>query len=133
MQRYSRKGEGVRVVAVSGRADPDRVRALGAMATVIVAGETEVDLGRVLDELGAMGIRRLMVEGGGTLIAGLIRAGLVDEIFTFVGDIIIGGKDAPTPADGPGWIREAEFTRLVLADVSRVDDGVLLHWTVKPQ
>ncbi len=128
-----RKGEGVRVVAVSGRADPDRVRALGAMATVIVAGETEVDLGRVLDELGAMGIRRLMVEGGGTLIAGLIRAGLVDEIYTFVGDIIIGGKDAPTPADGPGWIREAEFTRLVLADVSRVDDVVLLHWTVKPQ
>ena len=72
MQRISVKGEGVRVVAVSGRAEPDRVRALGAMATVIVAGETEVDLGRVLDELGAMGIRRLMVEGGGTLIAGLI-------------------------------------------------------------
>ena len=74
------------MVAVSGRADPDRVRALGTMATVIVAGETEVDLGRVLDELGAMGIRRLMVEGGGTLIAGMIRAGLVDEIYTFVGE-----------------------------------------------
>ena len=133
MQRYSGKERVFVWWPFPGGADPDRVRALGAMATVIVAGETEVDLGRVLDELGAMGIRRLMVEGGGTLIAGLIRAGLVDEIFTFVGDIIIGGKDAPTPADGPGWIREAEFTRLVLADVSRVDDGVLLHWTVKPQ
>ncbi len=125
------RGEGVRVVAVSGRADPERVRVLRTRATVIIAGEAEVDLVRVFEELGAMGIHRLMVEGGGTLIAGLIRAGLVDEIYTFVGDIIIGGKDAPTPADGPGWIREADFTRLVLADSERMDNGILLHWQVQ--
>ncbi|MDD4483592.1 MAG: 2,5-diamino-6-(ribosylamino)-4(3H)-pyrimidinone 5'-phosphate reductase [Methanoregula sp.] len=125
------KGDGVRVVAVSDRADPDRVAALRGKATVIVAGETEVDLARVLDELGAMGIRSLMAEGGGTLIAGLVRAGLVDEFYTYVGSIVIGGKDAPTPADGPGWIKETEFARLTLAEVARIDDGVLLHWTVK--
>ncbi|MFZ2073405.1 MAG: 2,5-diamino-6-(ribosylamino)-4(3H)-pyrimidinone 5'-phosphate reductase [Methanoregula sp.] len=127
------KGDGLRVVAVSGRADPARVSVLREKATVIVAGETEVDLGRVLDELGAMCIRRLMVEGGGTLIAGMIRAGLVDEIYTFVGNIIIGGKDAPTLADGPGWIQEADFARLVLTDSIKIEDGILLHWTVKPQ
>ena len=65
-------------------------------ATVIIAGEDEVDLPLLLDNLGAMGIHRIMVEGGGTLIAGLIRAGLVDEIYTFIGNIIIGGRDAPT-------------------------------------
>jgi 2,5-diamino-6-(ribosylamino)-4(3H)-pyrimidinone 5'-phosphate reductase len=125
------KGDGLRVVAVSGRADPDRVAALRGKATVIVAGENEVNLARVLDELGAMGIRSLMAEGGGTLIAGLVRAGLVDEFYTYVGSIVIGGKDAPTPADGPGWTKEAEFARLTLAEVTRMDDGVLLHWTVK--
>jgi 2,5-diamino-6-(ribosylamino)-4(3H)-pyrimidinone 5'-phosphate reductase len=127
------KGDGLRVVAVSGRADPARVDVLRKKAMVIVAGEVEVDLARVLDELGVMGIRRLMVEGGGTLIAGLVRAGLVDEIYTYIGSIVIGGKDAPTLADGPGWITEAEFARLVLADVTRMDDGILIHWTVKPQ
>jgi 2,5-diamino-6-(ribosylamino)-4(3H)-pyrimidinone 5'-phosphate reductase len=127
------KGEGLRVVAVSGRADPARVDVLRKKATVIVAGDDEVDLGRVLDELGEMGIRRLMVEGGGTLIAGLVRAGLVDEIYTYIGSIVIGGKDAPTLADGPGWITEAEFARLVLVDVTRMDDGILLHWTVQRQ
>ena len=125
------KGDGLRVVAVSGRADPDRVAALRGKATIIVAGESEVDLARVLDELGAMGIRSLMAEGGGTLIAGLVRAGLVDEFYTYVGSIVIGGKDAPTLADGPGWTKEAEFARLTLAEVTRMDDGVLLHWTVK--
>jgi len=127
------KGDGLRVVAVSGRADPARVDVLRKKAMVIVAGEVEVDLARVLDELGVLGIRRLMVEGGGTLIAGLVRAGLVDEIYTYIGSIVIGGKDAPTLADGPGWITEAEFARLVLADVTRMDDGILIHWTVKPQ
>jgi 2,5-diamino-6-(ribosylamino)-4(3H)-pyrimidinone 5'-phosphate reductase len=127
------KGDGLRVVAVSGRADPARVDMLRKKVTVIVAGDEEVDLARVLDELGTMGIRRLMVEGGGTLIAGLVRARLVDEIYTYIGSIVIGGKDAPTLADGPGWISEAEFARLTLADTTRLDDGILLHWTVKPQ
>jgi 2,5-diamino-6-(ribosylamino)-4(3H)-pyrimidinone 5'-phosphate reductase len=125
------KGDGLRVVAVSARADPGRVGALKAKATVIVAGEDEVDLSLVMDELGKMGIRRLVAEGGGTLIAGLVRAGLVDELYTYVGSIVIGGKDAPTPADGPGWTKETEFARLALAEVTRMDDGVLLHWTVK--
>jgi 2,5-diamino-6-(ribosylamino)-4(3H)-pyrimidinone 5'-phosphate reductase len=127
------KGDGLRVVAVAGRADPARVNVLRKKATVIVAGDEEVDLVRVLDELGVMGIRRLMVEGGGTLIAGLVRAGLVDEIYTYIGSIVISGKDAPTLADGPGWITETEFARLTLADTTRLDDGILLHWTVKPQ
>ena len=70
------RGEGVRVVAVSGRADSERVRVLRTRATVIIAGEAEVDLVRVFEELGAMGIHRLMVEGGGTLIAGLIGPAL---------------------------------------------------------
>ena len=124
------KGEGVRVVAVSKRADPSKIEALRKKATVIVAGDTEVDLGRVLDELGSMGIKRIMLEGGGTLIAGMIRAGLVDEIYTFIGNIIIGGKDAPTLSDGPGWTHETEFARLTLREAVRIENGILLHWTV---
>jgi 2,5-diamino-6-(ribosylamino)-4(3H)-pyrimidinone 5'-phosphate reductase len=71
-----------------------------------------------------------MVEGGGTLIAGLMKAGLVNEIYTFIGNIIIGGKDAPTIADGEGFIKESEFARLTLLEAGRLDNGILLHWNV---
>jgi 2,5-diamino-6-(ribosylamino)-4(3H)-pyrimidinone 5'-phosphate reductase len=71
-----------------------------------------------------------MVEGGGTLIAGLMKAGLVNEIYTFIGNIIIGGKDAPTITDGEGFIKESEFTRLTLLEARRIDNGILLHWKV---
>jgi 2,5-diamino-6-(ribosylamino)-4(3H)-pyrimidinone 5'-phosphate reductase len=126
------KGEGKRVIAVSGRADSAKITVLEKKATVLVTGDDEVDLPALMDELGAMGIRRIMVEGGGTLIAGLIKAGLVHEIFTFIGNIIIGGKGAPTFTDGEGFIRESSFTRLTLLEIQRIEQGVLLHWMVTP-
>jgi 2,5-diamino-6-(ribosylamino)-4(3H)-pyrimidinone 5'-phosphate reductase len=125
------KGEGKRVVAVSKRADVTKISLLGKKTTVIVAGEDEVDLCALMNELGAMGIHRVMVEGGGTLIAGLIEAGLVNEIYTFIGNIIIGGKDSPTFTDGEGFILESAFPRLTLLEASRIDQGILLHWNVE--
>jgi 2,5-diamino-6-(ribosylamino)-4(3H)-pyrimidinone 5'-phosphate reductase len=123
------KGPGKRVVACSRRAPPDRIRAIEPLATIIKAGDTEVNLSSLLMQLAGMGIGRLMVEGGGTLIWGLLREGLVDEIYTFIGDIIIGGRDAPTLADGEGFTLAAEFPSLVLTEVTRLGEGVLLHWT----
>jgi len=127
------KGEGKRIVAVSARADSQRVENLKEHATVIVAGEGEVDLALLMEELGTMGIQRVMVEGGGTIIAGLLAAGLVDEIYTFIGNIIIGGRDAPTLADGPGFTREEDFSRLTLLEAKQMERGILLHWVVNNQ
>lgn len=125
------KEPGQRIIAVSKRADAGKVVELKKSATVIALGDETVDLKALLDELGQRGIKRLMVEGGGTLIAALISAGLVDEIYTFIGNIIIGGKDAPTLADGPGFAKESEFCRLTLVDVQRMEEGLLVHWHVR--
>jgi 2,5-diamino-6-(ribosylamino)-4(3H)-pyrimidinone 5'-phosphate reductase len=125
------KGEGKRVVAVSKRADAAKIALLEKKARVIVAGEDEVDLCGLMNELGVMGIHRVMVEGGGTLIAGLIEAGLVNEIYTFIGNIIIGGKDAPTFTEGEGFILESAFPRLTLLEARRIEQGFLLHWNVE--
>jgi 2,5-diamino-6-(ribosylamino)-4(3H)-pyrimidinone 5'-phosphate reductase len=124
-------GAGKRIVAVSLRADPKKIAALQRDAAVIVAGEHEVDLSLLMDRLGEMGIQRVMVEGGGTLIAGLISAGLVNEIYTFIGNMIIGGKDSPTFVDGEGFILESGFCRLTLLETHRIESGILLHWNVE--
>jgi 2,5-diamino-6-(ribosylamino)-4(3H)-pyrimidinone 5'-phosphate reductase len=127
------KGTGKRIVAVSRRADPQRVAALGEHATVVVAGDETVDLAALLAELYRQGVRRLMVEGGGTLIWALFAQGLVDELQTFVGNIVIGGKDAPTPADGAGFLREVDFARLRIIEAERLDDGLLIRWSVEKE
>jgi len=125
------KGEGKRIVACSERADESRIQILKDRATIIRTGEEQVDLPRLMEELHGIGIRRLMVEGGGQLIWSLFEAGLVDEFSCFVGNMIIGGKDAPTPADGKGFVMESAFTGLALREVKKMDEGILLVWNVE--
>jgi 2,5-diamino-6-(ribosylamino)-4(3H)-pyrimidinone 5'-phosphate reductase len=123
-------GEGLRVIACSRLADDARICAIAPLATVIQAGDQQVDLAVLLDELSMMGVGQLMVEGGGTLICSLLEFGLVDEISCFIGGLIIGGEDAPTLADGIGFIDEASFVKLRLINVEPLDQGVLLCWKV---
>lgn len=132
------KGEGKRIIAVSRAADPVRVEQLQVAMhgsddieiECIFCGEDEVDLIELCKELKLRGIHVLMVEGGGTLIMGLFKAGLIDELHTFIGNMIIGGKGAPTLADGDGFVFENEFVHLTLHALSHMDDGVLVSWHV---
>jgi 2,5-diamino-6-(ribosylamino)-4(3H)-pyrimidinone 5'-phosphate reductase len=74
------------------------------------------------------GVKRLMVEGGATLNWSLIEAGLVDELYVYIGALLIGGSEAPTLMDGPGFCRD--FPRLKLRSVETLDEGVLIRWSV---
>ncbi|MFB6096064.1 MAG: 2,5-diamino-6-(ribosylamino)-4(3H)-pyrimidinone 5'-phosphate reductase [Haloferacaceae archaeon] len=116
-------------VLVSEAADADDVAALReAGATVVTAGSGRVDLGAAFEDLESAGLDRLMVEGGGELIFSLFAADLVDELTLYVGSLILGGTDAPTLADGEGFVDD--FPRLDLRSVERVDDGVVLSYDV---
>ncbi len=123
-----RKGEGKRIIAVTESAQLERLRKFSGRAEIITAGKKTVDLEKLLIELKAMGIDRLMVEGGATLNWGLISGGLVDELYTFIGNIIIGGSSAPTLVDGEGCV--GGFCRLSLISCEKVEDGVLIRWRV---
>jgi 2,5-diamino-6-(ribosylamino)-4(3H)-pyrimidinone 5'-phosphate reductase len=104
----------------------DALRAAGA--ELIVAGRTRVDLSTGLSMLEARGIEQLLVEGGGQLIFSLFESELVDELTVYVGNLVIGGREAPTLADGEGFV--SGFPELELDAVERLDSGALLKWTV---
>jgi 2,5-diamino-6-(ribosylamino)-4(3H)-pyrimidinone 5'-phosphate reductase len=117
-------------VLVSDAAPDERVEALEAAGAEIVrAGSGRVDLAGALDGLAAAGMDRLMVEGGGGIIFSLFAGGLVDELSVYVGSLVIGGTDAPTLVDGEGFVED--FPTLSLDAVDRVDDGVVLSYTVE--
>jgi 2,5-diamino-6-(ribosylamino)-4(3H)-pyrimidinone 5'-phosphate reductase len=99
-----------------------------AGAYVLAAGEERVDLTTALAKLEGEGIDRLLVEGGGELIFSLFEAGLVDELRVYIGATVLGGRDAPTLADGDGFV--GSFPELALESVEKLDNGVLLTWTV---
>lgn len=126
---FIRKGEGRRIIAVSRSAPVDKVSELSKTAEIICTGDKEVDLKDLLHELSMHGIRVLMVEGGATLNWALISEGLVDEIYTFIGNMIIGGRAAPTLVDGKGF--ELNFPRLDIIAYEMMEEGILLKWKIR--
>jgi 2,5-diamino-6-(ribosylamino)-4(3H)-pyrimidinone 5'-phosphate reductase len=99
-------------------------------AEVVVHDSARVDLVAMLADLAWVGVRRLMVEGGGTLVAALLEAGLVDELQLAVAPLLFGGEGSPTPVGGPGWRRD-DAIRLALGEVTRGNEGeIVLRYQV---
>ena len=120
------------IVAVSKRApreDIERLRRKGAL--VIVGGEEEVNLPKLLEELHAMGVRKLLLEGGSTLNWSMLREGLVDEVRVAIAPYIVGGETARTLVGGSGFKSISEGIELELVSVDRVGTDVLLTYRVR--
>ena len=86
-----------------------------------------IDLKCALDLLYQKGIRKLLVEGGGTIIWNFLKKRVVDDLFIFIGSFIIGGKNTPTFAEGEGITPGKEIV-LKIIEVKRVGSGLLVHY-----
>ncbi|MHB1595599.1 MAG: RibD family protein [Streptosporangiaceae bacterium] len=109
---------------------PDPVAAslrsrLGGLAEVTGLGET-VDFPAMLDDLGARGIRQLMVEGGSTIHTQLLTAGLADEIQLAIAPFFVGDTAAPRFV-GPGQFPDDPDHRMTVAEVRQIGDITLLR------
>lgn len=125
-------GPARRLVYTTDKTAPARRRALveAGVEVHILEGERP-DLGAVLRSLHELGLQRLLVEGGGTLLAELFRQDLADEVQVFIAARILGGASAPTLADGPG-LSPAEAPKLVLTACEQIDPqgGLLVRYSV---
>ncbi|WP_250035298.1 RibD family protein [Paractinoplanes maris] len=115
------------VYCASSTCDAARER-LGEVATVVDAGDP-VDLLRVAADLAGRGVRRLMVEGGGTMHTQFLTAGLADELQLVVAPFFVGDSRAPR------FVSDGEFPwgpsrRATLAEVRQIGDVVLLRYAL---
>ena len=91
----------------------------------IFAGATELDLRLALDILNReLGVKRLLVEGGGTANGAFLRAGLIDEISLVVCPAVDGAKGAPSVFDsGEAVSGPSAPVKAMTLESSRVLDG----------
>jgi diaminohydroxyphosphoribosylaminopyrimidine deaminase / 5-amino-6-(5-phosphoribosylamino)uracil reductase len=61
-----------------------------------------IDLDRLMDLLGSLGITSLLIEGGGRVFASALSAGVVDKVLFFYAPKILGGDDGIPICKGPG-------------------------------
>ena len=104
---------------------------LGAVATVIDAGDP-VDLRWLSEDLGARGIQRLMVEGGGTVLTQFLTADLADELQLVIAPFFVGESAARRLVDA-GRFPWYPDRRAPLAEVRQIGDVVLLRYALSPR
>ncbi len=128
--RYFRDPDVSRLVAVTDAADPAIVAAYRTRADVLVQ-PGGIDLAALLAHLfEARGVRRLLCEGGPSLAWSLFEADLVDEVLVTLVPFVVGGRDALTMVEGPGFTPE-RVKRLTLVSSERVGDEVFLAYRVR--
>jgi 2,5-diamino-6-(ribosylamino)-4(3H)-pyrimidinone 5'-phosphate reductase len=125
---FAPKLGGASIVAHS-RSLPGPARAaLGGVARLVEMGERDVDVSALLEWTAReLGVRTLLCEGGGVLCAELFRARAVDELYLTLVPRILGGADAPTLVEGPGFLPD-EIPIAALGAVDRVGDELYLRY-----
>ena len=104
--------------------DTTALRARLGEQSVVVAGERDVDVHAAVAALSDRGLRRVLLEGGPSLLGAALAQGRVDEICQTVSPLAVAGQ-APRIAHGP-----AAEARLRLAHLVVGGSTLLGRWLV---
>ena len=126
--RFFTLGDGEKVVYCPTGTAPGLKGRLGEVATVVDLGE-RVLMQRVGEDLSARGVRRLMVEGGGTVHTQFLTAGLVDELHLVVAPFFVGDSRARRFV-GDGRFPWCADHRARLVEGRPIGDVVLLRYAL---
>jgi diaminohydroxyphosphoribosylaminopyrimidine deaminase / 5-amino-6-(5-phosphoribosylamino)uracil reductase len=114
------------VSRAAARADTDGLEAAGVQV-LIATGENEPARVRsALDQLGAMNVSAVLLEGGPHLAGAFLDAGEIDEVRLFLAPLLLGGSAARDPLEGEGVERISEATRALSFGCESVGDDLLI-------
>lgn len=120
------------VLAGGGGIDPEAavVTAPGA-ETVLYEGRPR--LADVLEDLAARGVRRLMVEGGSSMLTRFLEADLADEIQLAHAPFLIGAAGAPRAFGAPGAavFPQSPDRRMILGEARSLGDVLYSRYLVR--
>jgi 2,5-diamino-6-(ribosylamino)-4(3H)-pyrimidinone 5'-phosphate reductase len=124
------------IIATTVERNPEKIEKIEKLkeydlVEVIQVGNKKVDLKNLMGILYEKELKKILLEGGGTLNWGMFKENLVDEVRTYIAPKIFGGKTAPTYVDGEGFKTADECVKLELIKFYPLDDGIVLEFKVK--
>lgn len=126
--RFFTAGDSERLVYCPTSTAPLARTRLGAVATVVDGGP-RVSMQALSQDLGARGVGRLLVEGGGTIHTQFLAEDVADELHLVVAPFFVGDSRARRFVDDGAFpFRPDRPARLV--DVRRLDEVVLLRYAL---
>lgn len=92
---------------------------------------TELDLNFLMNKLADKQIDGILVEGGSRVNASIIREGIAQKVYAFVGNKIFGGSGIYTPVADTDIKTVADSVELINKGVKVFDDDILIEYEVK--
>lgn len=116
------------IILTTGRIAKSTLAQLRSLADdVKICGASQIDFSAACQWLHQKWkVRRLLCEGGGEVNGAMFQAGLVDEVNATLCPLLLGGRRAPTLADGVGVTRLADAARFRLASMKRIGSELFL-------
>ena len=116
------------VIFTKRNVDKDKVKTFRAIGVIVfnVLNDYQ-DLGKIKTYLGALGIKSILTEGGGTLNEGLLSLSLVDKLRIHYSPIIIGGSTSITSFNGEGVNLIKEAYRLNNVKTTQIENELILE------
>jgi len=117
------------IVVVSRAAAHAEIDALEAAGAQVVVATGENEPARVrsgLDQLGALGITSVLLEGGPHLAGAFLDAGEIDELRLFLAPLLLGGSAARDPLEGEGVERISEALHALTFGCESVGEDLLI-------
>ena len=88
----------------------------------------QVDLVRLMPMLYDLGIKSILLEGGGTLNWSFVKHDLLDEMRLTIAPWIVGGKNAVSLVEGDGFEKMSQCPRFKLIEINRRDNYIVLKY-----
>ena len=95
---------------------------------VIICGKNSVNIPQLLRTLLNNGIKRILLEGGGTLNWSFIKKNLIDEAIITLTPYILGGKDSVSLVEGTGFKNLEVSTKLKLKKIQKNKNELVLFY-----
>jgi diaminohydroxyphosphoribosylaminopyrimidine deaminase/5-amino-6-(5-phosphoribosylamino)uracil reductase len=106
---------------------PGRLIRKGVRVIEAETRDGRVDVGPLMDRLGAMGVTSILIEGGSRVLASAFKAGIVDKVIFFYAPLILGGDDGVPICSGAGAERIKDAIRLDRIITRRFGDDVMIE------
>ena len=91
----------------------------------------QVDLEKLMMELGSMEIDCVLVEGGGAIHGSFLTSGLVQKVYCYIAPKMIGGKDALSPVLGKGIEKMSDAVEITDVTVQNFGGDICVSGHVK--
>jgi diaminohydroxyphosphoribosylaminopyrimidine deaminase/5-amino-6-(5-phosphoribosylamino)uracil reductase len=114
------------VSRAAARAETDALEVAGVQV-IVATGENEPARVRsALDQLGAMDVTSILLEGGPHLAGAFLDAGEIDELRLFLAPLLLGGSAARDPLEGEGVARISEALHALSFSCESVGEDLLI-------